>query len=333
MPKISIIVPVYKAEKYLNRCVDSILAQTFTDFELLLIDDGSPDKSGEICDEYASKDSRVRVIHKENGGVSSARQRGLDESIGEYTIHADPDDWVEPELLAEMYQKAKDENADMVICDFIYEYRTGSIIYKQHIDNCDAKSILKQMFSQQLPSMCWNKLVRRKCYIDYDIQFPHNITLWEDLYVVCSLLTHPIKCAYLPKALYHYDFVINNNSIVRIPTKKGLYSQIDFVKHFSSYSYPVDWLYESKVSTEMLAYRSGLLKANDIIDLFSEINNTFIENKCHYGLLQKGLAALLKKNYLASYFYLKMYNLRKYLTELLIGNNVILHIYKKIKGR
>ena len=95
MPKVSIIVPVYKAEKYLNRCVDSILAQTFTDFELLLIDDGSPDRSGEICDEYAKKDSRIRVIHKENGGVSSARQRGLDESIGEYTIHADPDDWVE----------------------------------------------------------------------------------------------------------------------------------------------------------------------------------------------------------------------------------------------
>ena len=83
MPKISIIVPVYKAEKYLNRCVDSILAQTFTDWELLLIDDGSPDRSGEICDEYAKKDSRIRVIHKENGGVSSARQRGLDESIGE----------------------------------------------------------------------------------------------------------------------------------------------------------------------------------------------------------------------------------------------------------
>lgn len=118
MPQISIIVPVYKAEAYLHRCVDSILAQTFTDFELLLIDDGSPDKSGEICDEYAQKDSRVRVIHKENGGVSSARQRGLDESVGEYTIHADPDDWVEPGMLDELYNKAKEEDADMVICDF-----------------------------------------------------------------------------------------------------------------------------------------------------------------------------------------------------------------------
>ena len=77
-PSISVIIPVYKAEKYLHRCIDSLLAQTFTDFEILLIDDGSPDRSGEICDEYAAKDSRIRVIHKENGGVSSARQCGID---------------------------------------------------------------------------------------------------------------------------------------------------------------------------------------------------------------------------------------------------------------
>ena len=83
-PKISVIVPVYKAEAYLHRCVDSLLAQTFTDFEVLLVDDGSPDRSGEICDEYARKDRRVRVFHKENGGVSSARNMGLDNARGEY---------------------------------------------------------------------------------------------------------------------------------------------------------------------------------------------------------------------------------------------------------
>ena len=118
MPKISVIVPVYKAEKYIRRCVDSILAQTFTDFELLLVDDGSPDNSGAICDEYAARDSRVKVFHKENGGVSSARQMGLDNSLGEYVIHADPDDWVEPDMLQELYSEAQQSGADMVICDF-----------------------------------------------------------------------------------------------------------------------------------------------------------------------------------------------------------------------
>lgn len=94
MPKVSIIIPVYKAEKYLNRCIDSILAQTFTDWELLLIDDGSPDRSGDICDEYAKKDTRIRVFHKNNGGVSSARNLGLDNVLGEYVTFVDSDDWL-----------------------------------------------------------------------------------------------------------------------------------------------------------------------------------------------------------------------------------------------
>ena len=105
LPKVSVIVPIYKAEAYLNKCVDSLLVQTLKDFELLLIDDGSPDNSGEICDRYAQKDSRVRVFHKENGGVSSARQCGIDNAYGEYTIHTDPDDWVESTMLEELYEK------------------------------------------------------------------------------------------------------------------------------------------------------------------------------------------------------------------------------------
>ena len=117
-PKISVIVPVYKAEHYLARCVDTLLAQTFDDFEVILVDDGSPDNSGAICDEYALKDKRVRVIHQPNAGVSMARQKGLDNARGEYVIHADPDDWVEPDMLKELYAKAKEEDADMVICDF-----------------------------------------------------------------------------------------------------------------------------------------------------------------------------------------------------------------------
>ena len=97
-PKLSVIVPVYKVEKYLVRCIDSILAQTFVDFELLLIDDGSPDKSGDICDEYACKDTRIRVFHKENGGVSSARNLGLENVRGNILTFIDADDWIDVDL-------------------------------------------------------------------------------------------------------------------------------------------------------------------------------------------------------------------------------------------
>ena len=310
MPKISIIVPVYKAEKYLNRCVDSILAQTFTDFELLLIDDGSPDRSGEICDEYAKKDSRIRVIHKENCGVSSARQRGLDESIGEYTIYADPDDWVEPTMLEELYNKAKEEDADMVICDFIYEYKTGSFICKQHIDNCDAESILKKMFSQQLHGSCCNKLIRRECYCKYNVSFPKDIIRWEDLYVICSLLMQPIRVTYLPKAFYHYDQIVNNNSIVRKVTKQGLDSQIQFIEHFREIGCSLELLYPSMRATKELAYCSDILETKQIISLFSEINEKYInEPKGFLDFVPKGLTALIKGKHIVSSFYKLLYSL------------------------
>ena len=101
-PKISVIVPVYKVEQYLHRCIDSILSQSFTDFELLLIDDGSPDNCGKICDEYTQKDSRVRVFHKPNGGVSSARNLGLDNAKGKWIAFIDSDDFVEKEYLEKL---------------------------------------------------------------------------------------------------------------------------------------------------------------------------------------------------------------------------------------
>lgn len=114
-PKISIIVPVYKVEQYLRRCLDSIVAQTFTDWECILIDDGSPDNSGVICDEYVAKDNRFHVIHKENKGVSAARNAGLDAARGEWIGFVDSDDWIEPKTYETALNSVVCENAD-VIC-------------------------------------------------------------------------------------------------------------------------------------------------------------------------------------------------------------------------
>ena len=106
-PLVSIIVPIYNAEKYIHECIDSLLAQTYTNIEVILVDDGSIDNCGKICDDYASKDKRVKVIHQKNGGVSVARQTGILHATGEYSIHADPDDWVEPNMIGELVAKAK----------------------------------------------------------------------------------------------------------------------------------------------------------------------------------------------------------------------------------
>ena len=211
-PKISVIVPVYKAEAYLHRCVDSLLAQTYTDFEVLLVDDGSPDRSGEICDEYARKDSRVRVFHKENGGVSSARQCGMDYAQGEYTIHADPDDWVDSTMLEELYRKAKEEDADMVICDFYEERKNKTIYVRQQPSSLDHETVLCELF-QQLHGSCCNKLVRRACYREFGVRFPLELSFCEDLYVNSCLVSNNIRIEYFNRAFYHYDHCVNSNSL------------------------------------------------------------------------------------------------------------------------
>lgn len=212
-PKISIISPVYNVEKYIHRCVDSIIAQTFTDWELILVDDGSTDTSGTICNQYASQDSRIRVIHKQNGGVSAARQAGLDASRGEYVIHADPDDWVEPAMLEELYAKAKADEADMVICDYYTNSGDKQVLNIQSpTDVSDNVQIIRDLF-QQLHGSSWNKLVRRVCYSLYDISFPKGLNYCEDQLTIVRLLLSPIKVTYLNKAFYHY--FDNPNSITR----------------------------------------------------------------------------------------------------------------------
>lgn len=241
-PAVSVIVAVYKAEAYLKRCVDSLLAQTFRDFEILLIDDGSPDRSGEMCDEYARQDSRVRVFHKENGGVSSARQCGLDNARGEYVIHADPDDWVEPEMLEEMYRKAKEEDADMVICDYYIEEKGETKYVIQRPSALDSETVMRELF-QQLHGSCWNKLVRRVCYSQYQIQFPLELSYCEDVFVNACLLSHGIKVGYLPKAFYHYDQDVNPNSLVCRPVNIILEQEQRLHQLFKERVFPESFLY------------------------------------------------------------------------------------------
>lgn len=130
---ISVIVPVYNSEKYLKRCIDSILNQTYKAIELILVDDGSPDNCGKICDEYAKKDKRVRVIHKTNAGVSAARNSGLEIALGNYATFVDSDDYIEPEMYSNMMEKVHQYNCDVVMCDCIKDFTDHSEIYTHDI--------------------------------------------------------------------------------------------------------------------------------------------------------------------------------------------------------
>ncbi len=148
-PKVSVIVPVYKAEKYIHRCLGSLVNQTLHDIEIILVDDGSPDNSRKICDDYAAKDNRIKVIHKENGGVSSARNAGIKAATGEYSIHCDPDDWVELTAYEKLYNKAKETDADMVVCDY-YAVTNGNVCVVCETDFCnDYKSAIEGMMLEK----------------------------------------------------------------------------------------------------------------------------------------------------------------------------------------
>lgn len=261
-PEISVIVPVYKAEKYLRKCVDSLLAQTFTDYELLLIDDGSPDRSGAICDEYAAQDSRVRVFHKANGGVSSARQTGLDNARGEYVIHADPDDWVESDMLEALYRKAKTENADMVICDFFLNTGNKQTYVDQKPSSYEPKRVLGELF-RHLHGSCWNKLIRRDLFLAYDIRFPEKMDLCEDLYVCISLLMNPIRVSYVPKAFYHYVQDANLNTLSRGKTHRTVELLSAKQKHLRQLLSGTEW--ESGFLRNM-AYDAYTLLYHQLLD-------------------------------------------------------------------
>lgn len=212
-PKVSVIVPVYNAEEYLRRSLDSLQVQTLREFEVILVDDGSTDSSPVICDEYVENDNRFIVIHKRNEGVSAARQNGLDAAQGEYVIHVDSDDWVESDMLEELYAKAVSADADIVICDYFNNVGDKQIISKQCPSSLDSSQVLCELF-QQLHGSCWNKLARRVCYKQYGVRFPIGVNYCEDLYTWVQFLKHEeVKVAYLDKAFYHY--FSNPNSITR----------------------------------------------------------------------------------------------------------------------
>lgn len=227
MVKVSIVLPVYNASTTIKRMLDSILAQTLHEFEVLMIDDGSTDESGRILDEYSAKDKRFKVFHKQNEGVAMARQLGVDNAKGEFCIHADADDWMDPTMLEELYAKAKAEDADVVIADYLVCSKQGETVCKQQPSELSPEQVLQDMFDNKLFGALWHKLVRTDLYRKYNARFFKGINHCEDLLVWVQLLQHPeIKITYLPMAFYHY--VANDTSITRHFTRKTYEMRLRF---------------------------------------------------------------------------------------------------------
>lgn len=215
-PFLSIIIPVYNVEIYLAECLESVLAQTFTDFEVLLIDDGSTDGSSAICDEYACRDSRIRCFHKENGGHMSARQEGFRYSLGEYISFVDSDDWIAPGMYEKMCSAAKDLNADVICCNYTAVAPDKKI---ERRDFCepglyDKAQLTDKIYPQLLlsgsffhfgisPSL-YTKLFRRSLLEKHLFRVPLSLKLGEDGLTVYPCLLDASSICFLADSLYYY---------------------------------------------------------------------------------------------------------------------------------
>jgi glycosyltransferase involved in cell wall biosynthesis len=213
MPRLSIIIPVYNVENYLSKCVDSILAQTFIDFECILIDDGSTDNSGKLCDQYAKKDDRIIVIHQKNSGPSSARNAGLDNARGEWIGFVDSDDWCDINMFSQLYENSIKNNADVSVCGWKRINQSNIKTYIQEKDYIyDCQEAVNAMFSNKYFSgYIWNKLIKARFFSEYNIRFDINITPFEETLVLYQILKLIKKAVYLPVPCYNYN--INPNSI------------------------------------------------------------------------------------------------------------------------
>lgn len=210
MPLVSVIVPVYKVEPYLHRCVDSILIQTYTNLEIILVDDGSPDNCGTICDEYAKKDKRIKVIHKKNGGQSEARNVGLDMAKGEYVTFVDSDDWIHNQYIEILYNDIIQANADVSMCTFV---RTSDMHcddsahqkYKNHKFKIISKeqAIEKTLYQNKLDSSPWDKLYKRNLFDG--LRFTVG-RIYEDLEIIYQIYDRATILTYTDEALYYYFY-------------------------------------------------------------------------------------------------------------------------------
>lgn len=213
MPKLSVIVPVYNTEKYLRECIDSILDQTFTDFELILVDDGSTDSSGAICDEYADKDPRIQVIHQVNGGITVARKSGVRVARGEYVTFVDSDDWIDKDMYRIMLAG---ESADVVICNMIRFTSDGMFEIKCCVnpDEYDKQKLKDSFYPTMLfdfdycqpavhPSLC-NKLIRCEIIRNVINNVADGITYGEDALCSYACMLDAEKIHVMDQGLYYY---------------------------------------------------------------------------------------------------------------------------------
>ena len=242
--KVSIIIPIYNVEAYLEECVESVLIQTFKNFEILLIDDGSKDLSGKLCDEIALKDSRIRVFHKSNGGLSSARNHGMDRALGEYIIFLDSDDyWINKDILSLLVKKAESENLDVVRGEFVNVDAKGKQIFTPDLLEESLKLKNQILSSYEMMKLVMNGRFFSWLFMFHKsaigcLRFDENRKFQEDIDFAIKFFSKNYRCGYLPIQFYAYRQ--RENSIMSTPHINNLTNSFTLCDVFHEYAYKVE---------------------------------------------------------------------------------------------
>ena len=314
MELISVIIPVFKVEKYLARCLDSVVNQTYKNLEIILVDDGSPDKSGNICDEYAKIDTRIKVIHKKNGGVSSARNVGISIATGEYIGFVDSDDWLEPDMYEKLMEYAKKDGSDITRIRYykVYEDRKECPNYLCNIDGkidlSDKKEeILSCLFSGRLHAYLWLLLIKKE-HLRKMVNFDSNVAMREDLIWFTELVCLATSISIYDIPLYNYYQNVNSATNFEGYKKRNLENMLVVVKKLEKILKKYN-LYTQKLRTIIqkeffwrilsdityIAYDCKdketaleLLSNNEIRDFLLSVNkkNLPIKNRIFYTLIK-----------------------------------------------
>lgn len=267
MPNISVIVPVYKVEKYIHRCVDSILRQTFTDFELILVDDGSPDNCGAICDEYAVKDSRVVVIHQKNSGQAAARNRGIEYALAnsdsKWICFIDSDDWVNKTYLEGLYEAAQEYNCLISACNFVKDEIEANEIKEAVIQYLSPSELYNSAF--YIVQSPWCKLFYKELFGNAKFRFPEGI-IYEDSAIVYQILFAQEKIAFTNTSIYYYFQRPDSSVNSKWNPRKMVYCRVQR----EQLQWLIDHNYDECVKTCLCRYLSTLHYNISLIQGISE---------------------------------------------------------------
>lgn len=297
---ISVIVTVYNSDRWLHRCINSILNQTYTDIELILVNDGSTDASDKICDSYANKDSRVRVFHKTNGGVSSARELGLSKAKGEYIGWVDSDDFVELDMYEKLYDAIRNKNAEIAYCDREEFFPNGVVKYIRMPDHkIGLTQFMKEYFNLDVHSLCCT-LVAKRLYMEIPYKFADCEDVGEDKLISCQLYCMAIKIARVPYPSYKY--IIRDTSLSKEMTVekqsallKNKMMLIDFLKNTNLFS-----SIKKDVFCDVLNTKGYLLYSLKDVEQWYQTcseSNAYILANGSYGVKRKAIEYIIAKLY------------------------------------